>query len=669
MTDDKKKILIIEDTLTYQQGLKREFVKQDFLVQCVGSGEDGLHEVKKFKPDLIVLDLLLPGIGGREVCRQLKMDISLRHIPVMMLTMKSDVKTIGDALESGADSYVSKNESMDIIVRRAQALVKLNTIAKPFFDEQDGTAEEEISLAGRTILVVDDDITFLQGIKRQLQESGYHLVTAMSGRECFERLYEKVPDVVLLDLRMPEIDGVDVCRQIRKIKKFVTLPILMLTASDSQEDITRSFEAGVNDYVVKSGDLKIIDLRVYSILRRKYYEEETRKIQSKLSDAQMKTIVADAEKEAEKKHVAELTEKNSQLDYLNKELQDLDRLKSEFVSTVSHELRTPLVAVGGMVTNILLGVTGKVEGKLKDYLEKAAEDIKRLDRLIINLLDFSKIEKGKLKLQKQNTDICALVGRMGETLAAPIEDKKIVFKTQYSQDQIFVYMDADRIIQVLTNLIHNAIKFTPQGGEVSVLVTNKSEEKLVEVVVMDSGIGIPADKIKTLFQRFVQIERKFGGAGSQGTGLGLAISKGIVDSHKGNIWIESDVGQGSKFIFTLPLYDAKAILADVLERNFQKAENEQKKLALIIVDTDFPAEVEKLAKDIIRRQDDTIISCGEKSMAIILYGIDKKDADAFLGRFKEAAVGTMKSVFGIAMFPDDAQSADQLIEKAWGNQK
>lgn len=665
MTGDNKKILIIEDALTYQQGLKREFVQSGYEVRCVGTGEDGLREVKKFKPDIIVLDLVLPGIGGREVCRQLKMDINYRHIPVMILTMKTEDKYVEEGLESGADSYVSKNESMNLIVKRAEALFKLSAVVKPLFEEGGAAEEEEeLKLADKIILLVDDDITFLHIMKRRLQEAGYKLITAMSGQECFERLKEEVPDILLLDLRMPEIDGIDVCRQVRKIKRFVSLPIVMLTASDSQEDITRSFEAGVNDFVVKSADLKVINLRIHSILRRRHYEQEARRIQLKLSDAEMKSIVANAEKEAEKKNAAELERKNAQLDYLNKELQELDRLKTEFISTVSHELRTPLVAIGGLVTNILMGVTGKVEGRLREYLVLADGDIKRLDRLIMNLLDFSRIEKGKLNLEKRTTDICALARRVADMLKTQIEAKRIVLSTDFAQKEILVYMDADKIIQVLTNLLHNAIKFTPDGGTISLDISSRPQEKLLRVAVIDSGIGIPKDKIDSLFQRFVQVGRKAGGAGPQGTGLGLAISKGIVESHKGKIWVESEINKGSSFIFTLPLLDDEEILTDALDDNLRAVREEKTALSLIIIDVDQTDEVEKIAQETTRHRRDSVIRYKGNKIAIALYGSARKDAEAFIGRLKELIPETIKPVFGIAAFPDEASSAKELIEKA-----
>jgi PAS domain S-box-containing protein len=360
MVIDKKKILIIEDTLTYQQGLKREFIKQGYEVKCASSGEEGLHEVKSFKPNLIVLDLLLPGMGGREVCRELKMDIKYRHLPIMMLTMIGEDKTIEESLESGADSYVSKNESMDLIVKRAEALLKLSGIIEPLLDEHEGEEEEEEEerLSGKTILLVDDDITFLQGIKRQLMETGYKVVTAMSGEECFERLKEHVPDIILLDLVMPGIDGADVCRQIRKIKKFHNLPIVMLTASESNEDINRSFEAGVNDYVIKSADLKVINLRVYSILRRKHYEEETRQIRYRLSNAEMKNIIANAEKEAEKRHAAELAAALEDSETARKAVQNL----MNDVQAANDQMRKLTRAVEQSPATIMItDMSGKIE--------------------------------------------------------------------------------------------------------------------------------------------------------------------------------------------------------------------------------------------------------------------------------------------------------------------
>ncbi|MCG8430792.1 MAG: ATP-binding protein [Candidatus Omnitrophica bacterium] len=354
-----------------------------------------------------------------------------------------------------------------------------------------------------------------------------------------------------------------------------------------------------------------------------------------------------------------------QAEYLMKcevdNLRRLDQLKSSFVSTVSHELRTPLVAIGGIITNILLGTTGKLEDRLKKRLEDVIVNLKRLDRLIINLLDLSRIENDKLELNKHITDICALARQVVNTLRAQIYKKKIIFSTHFSQEEIPVYMDADRIHQVLINLIDNALKFTPEGGRVSLKISHAGDKDLVRVAVIDSGIGIPKDKIKSLFGHFVQLDRQTRVLGRHGIGLGLAISKGIIDKHDGKIWVESEINRGSKFVFTLPFPGIKDILSDILDRNIRKAQDEQTAFSLITAKTAHTEQVERVAKEAVRRQGDTVIRYGEHEVAIILYGTDKRDALLFLARLKKSIPETLNPRFGVVCFPGEAASVQELI--------
>ncbi len=234
---------------------------------------------------------------------------------------------------------------------------------------------------------------------------------------------------------------------------------------------------------------------------------------------------------------------------------EVDKMKSEFVSTVSHELRTPLVGIGGVINNILLGVAGQISDKVKTYLQMANEDIKRLDRLISDLLDYSRIERGKIKLNNEKIDICTLAEGAVRTLTPKIEEKSVNVSVDYPPSPIYCCADGDKITQVFINLIYNAIKFTPKGGDIRITMALGDEKKMAEVTVADTGIGIAQENIPKLFHRFVQINRK-DGAGTKGTGLGLAICKGIVEAHKGNILVESESHKGSKFIFTLPCVES-----------------------------------------------------------------------------------------------------------------
>jgi PAS domain S-box-containing protein len=231
-------------------------------------------------------------------------------------------------------------------------------------------------------------------------------------------------------------------------------------------------------------------------------------------------------------------------------LKELDQMKSAFVSNVSHELRTPLTAIKASADNMLDRLLGDLNEKQTGYLTRIKSNTDRLARLINDLLDLSTIEAGKINLRLMNLPLVALVKEAAESLRPVATEKLIQLKVVSADPKAIAWADRDKVIQVLMNLIGNALKFTPPHGTVTVGVT-KNDAAWMQISVTDSGPGIPAEEVSNVFGRFYQIDRA-GKQKTQGTGLGLAISKALVEMHGGKIWVESEVGKGSVFYFTLP---------------------------------------------------------------------------------------------------------------------
>ena len=256
---------------------------------------------------------------------------------------------------------------------------------------------------------------------------------------------------------------------------------------------------------------------------------------------------AELEKEiGERKRVGE------ELRQVNERLKELDKLKTEFVNTVNHELRTPLTSIKEGINLVLDGSAGPVTGDQATFLQIAKNNIDRLHRLINNLLDISKIEAGRMELHPTRFHLSLLVEEGISLHRLKAKEKGVHLSLSTIPDLLPVEVDRDRMLQVLSNLVNNAIKFTPNGGEVR-LITRPWDGQFVCICVQDSGPGIRQEDQNKLFGKFQQIgdekQRKTGG-----TGLGLAICKAIVEAHGGKIWIESEVGKGSRFYFTVPVY-------------------------------------------------------------------------------------------------------------------
>ena len=246
----------------------------------------------------------------------------------------------------------------------------------------------------------------------------------------------------------------------------------------------------------------------------------------------------------------EIQNKNRQLEVANERLQELDRLKSDFVANVSHELRTPLTAIKGAIDLLLREVAGPLNEKQTHYLARVRSNTHRLAGLINDVLDLSRIEEGKTELQAERVSLAGLVHEVVETLKPLATEKEIVLQATIPESSLLVWADRDKITQILTNLIGNAVKFISTGGRVAVSAI--IDGAWVRVSVADNGPGISLDEKDRVFEKFYQVAEA-GGAKPKGTGLGLAISKALVELHGGKIWLESERNRGSTFHFSLPI--------------------------------------------------------------------------------------------------------------------
>jgi len=233
----------------------------------------------------------------------------------------------------------------------------------------------------------------------------------------------------------------------------------------------------------------------------------------------------------------------------------LQQLKEEFVSTVSHELRTPMTIIREGVSQVIEGLRGDVTPDQHRALSIALTGIDRLGRIINELLDVSKIDAGKMTLRRERIDFTSLVREVCGTFALRARERHLEIRTHLPEKPVESFVDRDRIIQVLTNLLGNAFKFTETGYvQVSLAVVNGD----VQCTVEDTGMGIPREDLAKVFNKFEQLGR-VSVTGEKGTGLGLSICQGIIELHHGRIWAESAQGKGARFLFTLPQETARDV--------------------------------------------------------------------------------------------------------------
>jgi two-component system, NarL family, sensor histidine kinase BarA len=253
----------------------------------------------------------------------------------------------------------------------------------------------------------------------------------------------------------------------------------------------------------------------------------------------------------------DLEERNKRLEDTNLKLKELDRLKSAFLATVSHELRTPLTSIIGYSEMLSEGLAGELQPEQLDYVKTIMEKGETLLKLISSILDISQIEAGKVRLNFDSMDVADLVNSAVSSIKPQANKKGVSVETKIPAQLARVIGDKDRLRQVFVNLLTNALKFTPKGGRIGVLVTDIGQQPDVNsigyrVLIEDTGIGIPADQFDKIFASFYQVDssstREYGGAG-----LGLSIVKSFVEGHGGVVRVASEMGLGSRFTVILPM--------------------------------------------------------------------------------------------------------------------
>ena len=384
------------------------------------------------------------------------------------------------------------------------------------------------------ILLVDDEARNLDALEAILDGHGYRLLRAEDADRALRALLENDVAAIVLDIKMPRVNGIELAQIIKGTKRFRQIPILFLTAHMIEDqDVIAGYGAGAVDYLTKPFNPQI--------LRRKIavFAELFRKTRA----------LAELNERLEQR-VAERTE---ELEKSERALRAAARQKDEFLATLAHELRNPLAPLRTGL-DLLMQMQAPQTQVAGRTLAAMNRQLDHIVRLIDDLLDVSRISRGVLELKREKTNLLSLVNHAADNFRAIFEQRKVKLVIGGGL-AVYAFVDPTRISQIIGNLLHNASKFTPQGGTVRVELEYKAGSAIIRVI--DTGVGIPIDQMDRIFEMFARIERKTSGADG-GVGIGLALAKRLAQMHGGDLTAWS-AGENRGTTFTLGLPGAELI--------------------------------------------------------------------------------------------------------------
>ena len=571
-------ILIVEDSPTQAVALATLLEDAGYSMLIAGTGEAALEMMRTTRVELVLTDIVMPGIDGYELCRKVKAEWT--DIPVILLTSLTDPLAIVRGLESGADHYVTKPyDPVQLLARVGHVLGRSNDertlVPRPVRVELMGTPftisatkEQILELLVSSygdLVRASDVVRAAEQRARFLADAGVLLSTSLDPKEILGSIARLcVP--YMADLCI--VDLVDATGCVTRVAAASTDPSFgadsspvietqpsknkrhpyRVALSTGEPQILTDESSGLVEAGVGSSGKHAGPIPLCAVVAPLMSRERVLGALSFVSYGSRKVYLA--EDVALASDVARRSALALENAHLYQEAQRATQARDDVLALVSHDLRSPLGTVQ-MSASFLLELleTPGATAPLQQHLRIIQRAVTRADRLIGDLLDVSRIESGSLEVEHRPLDAAQLLLETVEEHRPIAQEKGVALSSEWLGPATVISGDRDRISQLFSNLIGNAVKFTPADGVVA--VTGQGGPTVVAFSVTDSGPGIPSEHLPHLFDRFWQANR----ATRSGAGLGLSIAKGIAEAHGGTLVAESVVGQGSRFTFTIPVWD------------------------------------------------------------------------------------------------------------------
>jgi len=678
------KILIICEKSDTDQSIANLFNEVGYEAKYAFNEEEALLITEEFLPDIALIDSINTTINVSSVCKKLKLQNQANDIQIILLI--SNESSSEDVLV-GADGYITKPFSDSILIATVNAHLRIKKLLDILY-----TNNSELAKSLYQLNVLYNTSSQLAGTldkTKLIDIMNIGLEKSLNFSLCLALVTNDPEDATLIiNSAYPISDRLEQALKLRAMVGYKSL----------FEDKKLPFELSMNNIKVKKHykeengkfDLGMLNFDTLfspistsdkffgtvEILRENDFSGE--------DSTCFQTVVKQVSLPLESAILYEEIKKT------NIKLEKLEKLKSEFISIVSHELRTPLTSIKNSLDIMLSGKTGDITKIQDNFLNIAKRNVDRLSGIINDLLDLSKIEAGKMDFRFEPLNIAEPIEFVKSTFENLAEKKSIILTMKIASDLPQIYGDINRIEQVLSNLISNAVKFTSENGEITIsakkinassintqLFDTFSGKKLplkgdyVKISVKDTGIGIKESDIPKVFDKFQQIEsslsREVGG-----TGLGLPIAKQLIEAHRGAIWLESELKKGSKFSFILPVMMHYNTFILELDNELQHSKFNHSGLALICLEEIGSGSIikdissEKINK--IKNFDRCKFFVQDGKMQIVMPNSNKTDAQKLIDSFKEQILQSEYALenlqIGISVYPEDAITSDELIEYA-----
>jgi two-component system, sensor histidine kinase and response regulator len=366
------------------------------------------------------------------------------------------------------------------------------------------------------VLIVDDIIDNLDMLADMLEAQGHEVRIAMSGREALESIKNQAPDLILLDIQMPEMDGYEVCQRVKANGHSKDIPVIFLSALNETADIIKGFDVGGVDYVSKPFQ----------------FREVLARVESHMAVSQ------------QRREIEILRERD------NQQFEALANLKNKFIHGTVHDLKNPLTGIL-LYSQLMRSSPPDNEEEIIKIAIGIEQSARKMQQLVTDILDLAQVQVGN-QLNLINIHIQPILERVIKNMKVLAQDKNINLTLEVPDDEVKLVVHNSYFERIFDNLVSNAIKYTPEGGDIRLLM--QTYDNYVEFIVEDNGLGIPEEDLSKLFEAFYRV-RKPSHRKENGSGLGLSVVAAIVDEHGGRIDVESIEGEGSRFIVTMPLPD------------------------------------------------------------------------------------------------------------------